>query len=447
MKPEIIVAHAVDTEGPLYESVSAKFERLQEIFGIDIKERTPKTFDALLSGEIDVQIPLENLRAVFSNHLVNYNSHWGSIDEMLEEIYSEEFRNKYVDSYGDAWKITWHCLDHIGYQVNPRKRDIGHHNIFEHYQHWVRNHPEYNDDLEWHFHAPSIFNEAHKCATLIFRNDNIYEILTRKIIDHDWFPSCFRAGFHAERPDLHWFLEQWIPFDLSNISQTEDTRHNARDMQDGRFGDWRRAPSSWGIYHPSHDDYQVAGNCRRYIGRVLNVLNRLASIDAVELESAFMAARKNPKPILVGITGHDFRDLRKEIGYVYKLIKELQSSYPDVNVKFETTRNAFRRCLWPDGIQDAPIQLEGDIHLRNGENVLEITCTSGRVFGPQPFLAIRTIDGRYIHDNFDFQIDSWSYVFNQHTVPLSLIEAIGVASNDQYGNCSVFKKTIKQSRS
>ena len=215
-------------------------------------------------------------------------------------------------------------------------------------------------------------------------------------------------------------------------------------MQDGRFGDWRRAPSSWGIYNPSHDDYQVAGNCRRYIGRVLNVLNRLASIDAVELESAFMAARKNPKPILVGITGHDFRDLRKEIDYVYKLIKELQSSYPDVNVKFETTRHAFQRCLWPDGIQDAPIRLEGDIHLRNGENVLEITCTSGSVFGPQPFLAIRTIDGRYIHDNFDFQIDSWSYVFNQHTVPLSLIESIGVASNDQYGNCSIFKKTIKQ---
>ena len=60
MKPEIVVAHAVDTEGPLYESVNAKFERLQEIFGIDIKERTPKTFDALLNGEIDVEIPLEN---------------------------------------------------------------------------------------------------------------------------------------------------------------------------------------------------------------------------------------------------------------------------------------------------------------------------------------------------------------------------------------------------
>tara|TARA_Y100000588_G_scaffold309480_1_gene334519 strand:+ start:3955 stop:5286 length:1332 start_codon:yes stop_codon:yes gene_type:complete len=442
MTPEIVLVHAVDTEGPLYESVAAKFERLKEIFGVVVKEQTSDIFNDLLTGDIDVGVPVENLRAVFSNHLVNYNSDWGSIDQMLGQLYSEAFRKQYLDSFGDSWKITWHCLDHIGYQINPRKRDIGHHNIFEHYQSWVNNHLGYKDDLEWHFHPPSIFNEAHKCATLVFRNDNIYQILTRKIIDHAWFPTCFRAGFHAERPDLHWFLEQWIPFDLSNISQAGDERHSARDMQGGRFGDWRRAPGSWGIYQPNHDDYQVPGNCRRYIGRVLNVLNRLASIDKVELESAFIAARNSPRPILVGITGHDFRDLRVEIDHVYNLIKDLQGSYPDVNIRFETTKNGFRRCLWPNGIQEPSIQLEGEVYLRKDEHILEIRCSSGSVFGPQPFLAIKTLDGHYIHDNFDFQTDSWTYAFNSHTVPISRIEAIGVASNDQYGNCSVFRPRI-----
>ena len=442
MNPEIVIAHAVDTEGPLYESVGAKFERLKEIFGVEVKEQTSKMFDDLLSGSVDIEVPVENLRAVFSSHLANYNSDWGSINIMLDQLYSDQFRKKYLDSFGNSWKITWHCLDHIGYEINPRKRDIGHHKIFEHYQYWVNSNLEYKDEIEWHFHPPSIFNEAHKCATLVFRNDNIYQILTRKIIDHSWFPSCFRAGFHAERPDLHWFLEQWIPFDLSNISQAGDDRNNARDMQDGRFGDWRRAPSSWGIYQPNHDDYQLPGNCRRYIGRVLNVLNRLASIDKVELESAFIAARNIPKPILVGITGHDFRDLRVEIDYVYNLIKELQPNYPDVKIRFETTSNAFRRCLWPNGIDDEPIQLEGEICLQNGERVLDIRCSSGAVFGPQPFLAIKTLDGHYIHDNFDFQTDSWTYVFSPHTVPINRVETIGVAANDQYGNCSVIHPRI-----
>ena len=67
----------------------------------------------------------------------------------------------------------------------------------------------------------SIFKEANRNATLYFRNDNLYQILCRRIIDHNWFPVVNRAGFHVERPDSHWFLEQFIPFDLSNTNKNE----------------------------------------------------------------------------------------------------------------------------------------------------------------------------------------------------------------------------------
>ena len=33
---------------------------------------------------------------------------------------------------------------------------------------------------------------------------------------------------------------------------------------------------------------------------------------------------------------------------------------------------------------------------------LTIKVTQGDVFGPQPFLAIKTKKGRFINDNFDF---------------------------------------------
>ena len=46
------------------------------------------------------------------------------------------------------------------------------------------------------------------------------------------------------------------------------------DFKLGRSGDWRRAPRN-GIYILSHDDYQTPGNCRRWIGRALNVLIEL----------------------------------------------------------------------------------------------------------------------------------------------------------------------------
>ena len=84
------------------------------------------------------------------------------------------------------------------------------------------------------------------------------------------------------------------------------------DFKNGRSGNWRHAPSDWSIYNPSHDDYQISGNCRRYIGRALNVMNRLASIDLYETEKAFKKALIDGRPVLLGVTGHDFRNLQQK---------------------------------------------------------------------------------------------------------------------------------------
>ena len=65
------------------------------------------------------------------------------------------------------------------------------------------------------------------------------------------------------------FLEQWIPFDISNMSveNIEDLNKNI-DFKNGRSGDWRLATKEeWETYHPSHDNYQIRGKCRRWIGK------------------------------------------------------------------------------------------------------------------------------------------------------------------------------------
>ena len=72
MKPEVVIVHAVDTEGPLFESIEAKWLRLEEMFGIKTEEKTQEKLQALLGGDVEVGIPLENIRAVFSNHLSKY---------------------------------------------------------------------------------------------------------------------------------------------------------------------------------------------------------------------------------------------------------------------------------------------------------------------------------------------------------------------------------------
>ena len=53
---------------------------------------------------------------------------------MHDVLFSDSFRKKYPDSFGNGWKFTWHIPDHVGYEYNPRRRDMGFHNIFDYYR-------------------------------------------------------------------------------------------------------------------------------------------------------------------------------------------------------------------------------------------------------------------------------------------------------------------------
>jgi hypothetical protein len=62
----------------------------------------------------------------------------------------------------------------------------------------------------------------------------------------------------------------------------------------------------------------------------------------------------------------------------------------------------------------------------------------GKLFGVQPYLAIKTRDGRYLWENFDRQSDKeWSFVFDEYHISANSVEEIGVASNSTSGNSQV----------
>ncbi len=84
-----------------------------------------------------------------------------------------------------------------------------------------------NDLLQWHYHALSLTNDANRAGSTYLNSSHIYDILSRGIIDKLWFPTVFRAGHNTIRPDSHWFLEQWIPFDYSNARIKQGFNHNS----------------------------------------------------------------------------------------------------------------------------------------------------------------------------------------------------------------------------
>jgi len=427
----VYVVHSIDTEGPLYESLEATFDRLKKIFGISI-EPTSENLRKIQSRELDLGGIEEQAARVVAPQLINYNDDFGKIRSMLNRIGSKEFRNKMTDSYGGGWVYNWHCVDHVGYDVNPRKKDIGYHNIFDFYREFIRD-TKAPDALHWHFHPTHHRKISHLNVNTYLRDNKIFKILARRIIERDWFPSVNRAGFHVERPDSHWFLEQWIPFDLSNQAFPED--EGQADMLEGRFGDWRRAPEDWSIYQPAHDDYQIPGNCRRYIARCLNVGTRMRCINETEVRKAFDLADRDGAS-LMGFTNHDFRDMQPDIELVQNLLSKVKGDYPDVKFKYCEVREAFNRVLFGDYTSTNRNILSGALEQTEVESQWKLTVeASENTFGPQPFLAVETKDGEFHHDNFDFQehFRKWTYIFDEHTFPIETVKNIGVGTNDQRG--------------
>jgi hypothetical protein len=437
----VYIVHAIDTEGPLYESLAAKFERLRDTFGIDKDiEPTWENFRKLQNGKIPLDGKEEFIASAFSSHLVDYNDTWEKLDRMLMKIMSPDFRNKLPDSFGGGWVYNWHCMDHVGYEANPRRRDIGYHNIFDHYREMIDRTQSRQDGLHWHFHPMSTYREAHRCATSYVNSPHLYESLCRRIIERQWFPAVFRAGFQAERPDSHLFLEQWVPFDLSNMAKRDDAEllQLQVDLRDGRFGDWRLAPDDWSVYQPHHDNYQLKGSCRRWIARSLNLRTRIGNITQDEVSKAFARADQE-HPTLMGLNNHDWRDMAVEIEDVRVMIERAARQFPRVRFKYSEAVHAFRGVIYGSESAGDPLELDvrllrDDKHLR-----LEVETVSGQVFGPQPFLAIKTRSQRFIHDNFDFDtsLRKWFYPFDSETVLPDDVAAIGVAANDCYGRTVV----------
>jgi len=439
MTKEIYFVHSVDTEGPLFESAKATLSRIEDLLSIKIKNKNLSTLKKILNNKYFSRSNQLIFEKVITSHLLAYNDTWKKISKMLSRISKKKFRNILKDSNGDSYKISWHCVDHVNYLNNPRRRDIGYSKIFNFYNNFIKKH-HLDDKIHFHFHPMPISKEANRNATLYFRNDNLYQILCRRILDKNWFPIANRAGFHVERPDSHWFLEQFVPFDLSNTNKNE--RSSGDPSNDSRLWDWRRAPDTWEIYRPSHDDYQKKGNCRRYIGRILSILNRTESIDSHEVEKAFKRASLG-KRTLLAVTSHDFRNMETEILHVKQLLKNCLTKYPKVKIYYCDVATAFQKVIGYNSneIKKNAIKLK---IVRIKKNAIKVKTLSGEVFGPQPFLAIRTKKKLYFHDNLDFGLkkNEWYYTFCDDTVNIEDLDLIGVGAADKYGNYSVSKMSF-----
>jgi hypothetical protein len=112
------------------------------------------------------------------------------------------------------------------------------------------------------------------------------------------------------------------------------------------------------------------------------------------------------------------------------MLKKASHRYGNkVKYRFCEAREAMRLALEID-------DFNGRLSLTLESNKLTV-FSNIPTFGPQPFLAIKTLANQFIHDNFDTQepFRRWTYIFDEQTISLNSISSIGIGS--AYANGSV----------
>ena len=430
----VYLVYCVDAEGPLHESLNATFQRIEERFRISIDPQ-PDTLRKLQQGWIPDEYKeiLAGKETALLNLIqpkrLDFASDWGELEERISVCFDPNFRAALSDDTGQGIVYSWFTVDRVGMDVNPRRRSLGYHCVYEFYKNkiGIGSNDTKRDELYWHFHPPSLFLEAHKCANSLSTNHHI-QILCRRIIDHSDFPVAFRPGCDVERPDINLFLEQWIPFDYGNTNGFEDTAsRNQSDLRGERFNDWSRASGVWAPYHPDLLDYQKVGNLKRYITRCRYAEGRISKLCDTEIEEAFHRAGQYGKSILA-VMSHDHRWLSQESQDIYSRIKKIARRFPEIKIFWQNARNALQLHENLVPLQEPVL---GNIAFEGNSLVVHV---SREMWGAQPFLCFKTHTMQYFHDNFDKVSDNeYTYTFDYLTVALNLLERIGIACNDKSG--------------
>jgi hypothetical protein len=105
--------------------------------------------------------------------------------------------------------------------------------------------------------------------------------------------------------------------------------------------------------------------------------------------------------------------------------------FPDVRFRHSEACHAARAAL---DLQPAPCRLS----LERDGGVVRIV-SDRPTFGPQPFLAIRTVTGEYRHDALDIDepFRRWSYSFGPDTIPPAAIDRVGIGTCSPDGSATV----------
>ena len=302
---------------------------------------------------------------------------WKQVDSAMDKLFTNDFRYRFLDTYKSNFKIGWFFLTWTGFnpEKNPRKREFGYHKIIDHYRsRWSDKIKFYGDEECWHYHHPPRSGIANEWSLDWNSSTEYKNIISRQIIEKNWFPICFRAGGTIMDKNLSRWLDKWFPFDYSNRSP----------LKDGPF-DWENGISDWRAYNPDIDLYKTEGSGKRYVARSIDLLTGVYQAGEKDIYQAFNEAKKNNSSIL-SVFDHDYRDIEERINNFMIAFIKISKQFPEVKWKYSSPSNAIIETK--SILKKEPLKINANIE----NNCIKIFVNS-TIHQENPWIAIENYKG------------------------------------------------------
>jgi parallel beta-helix repeat protein len=311
---------------------------------------------------------------------------------------NSNFRNSLKDSFGSTFKLSWFAeMDYLmsqgvfvyadgssaGVSGYTAIRDILANN-------WGTQIKTYGDSIEYHHHF-MIYDgkwERYDKGPDAGYGDYQNYALDQMIIDRHFYPVSFDVGWDIMPPVLSNWLDQWLPFDYTNLGDQWYPTHSSNTTR-------------WAV--PDDDFASESG-----------------------VNAAFKTAESRGSAIYCfGI--HDREDMVGNLTAAHNWLVAARSMYPDVSFQYVTAAKAIQLALgWTDFTPPTfTISPSGNAYLIKSNELL---------WADHPYVALEYSGGTYTHIAA-VKIGSNIWTITPQS-PSSLVK-IGVAASDLFGNSGV----------
>lgn len=347
------------------------------------------------------------------------------------KVMDPAFRNGIVDSYGQTVKLTWWMMGGNIFRYATNK-DIPLPNTMTLYtmkKHHGASIAKFGDELTMHYHTfvwtdydkDGIYwwNQAKKFTESA---DDFDVTLAQYLLEENTFPVSFRSGWHAMDNDWQRTLDAILPFSMHD--DYPNVRSDTIEPIDNVY-DWSKSSKEYVPFHPSPDDYQLAGSCKGYNLRS----TYMASMDSATMVSIFAKANAGVDQVVCLWAHLPEDDYLTNVSRIDRLAHAASGKYPNAKFRYCTAIEAMQRWLRTSDATPPVVTLT---EKRVGNDLTFVITANEPLFQPQPFVALKDIYEKFTRlRTRQTGSGEWTTI---DPVSAGAVAKVGVAATDTVGN-------------